>query len=57
MEEIAKFGHSAIKASQTQMEYQANRHRQEALFKEGDLVMLLTKNIKIIRPSKDLDAK
>ena len=39
MEEIANFGRAAIAASQARMELQANKHRQESLFKEGDLVM------------------
>ena len=57
MEEIANFGRAAVAASQAKMELQANKHRQESPFKEGDLVMLSARNIKTTRPCKDLDDK
>lgn len=57
MEELLQFSRATLANTQTDMERQANKHRRESPFKEGDLVMLSTKNIKTTRPCKDLDCK
>jgi hypothetical protein len=45
-----------VEAQETQARY-ANRTRQEAPFKVGDMVWLSTKNVRTTRPSKKLDYK
>ncbi len=58
MEELRHFLKEELKWSQAIMTDQANRHRLPApAFKEGDMVMLDSRNINTARPSKSLDHK
>lgn len=58
MDDLRHFLQEELKWSQALMTEQANRHRRPAPeFKEGDMVMLDSRNIKTSRPSKSLDHK
>ena len=57
MQEILEFIRGNIEDAQTAQATQANKHRLNVIFKQGDLVFLSSKNIDITRPSKKLDNK
>ena len=58
LDDLRHFLREELKWSQAQMTIQANRHRLPAPeFKEGDWVMLDSRNIKTTRPNKSLDHK
>lgn len=57
MQEVLAFVRGNMENAQEAMVLQVNKHRQEALFKEGDMVFLSSKNIATERPCKKLDDK
>ena len=57
MQEILDFISHNMANAQDAMAQQANKHRSNVEFKEGDMVFLSSKNIDSDRPSKKLDSK
>ena len=55
MEELLEYGRKQLQKSQLSMEAQANMHRKDVTYKEGDQVWLSSQNIKTTRPSKGLE--
>ena len=57
MQETLEFIRGNIENAQNAQAAQANKHRSNVVFKQGDLVFLSSKNIDTTRPSKKLDNK
>ena len=57
MKEIVQYISQNLERAREAMARQAEKHRSDVEFKEGDLVFLSTKNLKSKRPSRKLDHK
>lgn len=57
MEQLLEYGTTRMKKAQEAMRVQANKHRKDVTYDEGDWVWLSSKNIRTERPVKDLEDK